>query len=95
MRQEQGMKKMLLMGSAGAGKTSMHRVIFANIPAKDTSKIGYTMSKEEHKITVMGNIELKLWDCGFQNQFVKEYFSSKKEYIFSNTSLLLYVFDID
>ena len=37
------MKKMLLMGYSGAGKTSMHSVIFANFPAKDTSKIGYTV----------------------------------------------------
>jgi hypothetical protein len=37
------MKKMLLMGSSGAGKTSMHSVIFANYPAKDTAKIGYTV----------------------------------------------------
>ena len=65
------MKKMLLMGSAGVGKTSMHRVIFAHLPAKETSKIGFTMAKEEHKITIMGNIELKLWDCGFQDVFVQ------------------------
>lgn len=56
-----------MMGSAGAGKTSMQRVIFAHLPAKDTHKIGYTMSKEEHSITLLGNLELKLWDCGFQN----------------------------
>ena len=86
------MKKMLLMGSAGAGKTSMHCVIFANLPAKDTSKIGFTTAKEEHKITLMGNIELKLWDCGFQNVFVEEYFSSKRDLMFSNTALMLYVF---
>lgn len=67
MDKNKPIKKLLLMGSAGSGKTSMHRVIFAHVPAKDTSKIGYTMSKEEHRITVMGNIELKLWDCGFQN----------------------------
>jgi len=39
------MKKLLLMGSEGAGKTSMHRVIFANLLAKDTYKLGYTVSK--------------------------------------------------
>lgn len=41
------------MGSSGAGKTSMHSVIFANYPgniliiflAKDTNKIGYTTDR--------------------------------------------------
>jgi len=50
------MKKMLLMGSAGVGKTSMHKVIFADFQAKDTSRLVYTMPKEEHKIRIMGNI---------------------------------------
>ena len=40
------MKKMLLMGYSGAGKTSMHSVIFANFPAKDTGKIGYTVERQ-------------------------------------------------
>ena len=54
------------MGSEGAGKTSMHRVIFANMPAKDTKMIGYTVFKEEHRLTVMDKFELDLWDCGSQ-----------------------------
>jgi replication-associated recombination protein RarA len=36
------MKKMLLMGSEGVGKTSMHSVIFANYPAKLTNKLAFT-----------------------------------------------------
>ena len=60
------MKKMLLMGSEGAGKTSMHRVIFANMPAKNTNMIGYTIFKEEHRLTIMDKLELDLWDCGSQ-----------------------------
>jgi Ras-related GTP-binding protein A/B len=72
------MKKMLLMGSEGAGKTSMHRVIFAGLPAKDTANIGYTTSKEEHKITLMGDLVLDLWDCGSQDEFMREYFHSRR-----------------
>ena len=40
------MKKILLLGKSGVGKTSMHSVIFANFPAKDTSKIGYTVERQ-------------------------------------------------
>jgi Ras-related GTP-binding protein A/B len=88
------MKKMLLMGSAGAGKTSMHYVIFAHFPARETSKIGYTVAKEEHKFIIMGNLELRLWDCGFQNTFVEGYFNERRDYMFSGTALMLYVFDV-
>jgi len=34
------MKKFLLMGRKEAGKTSMHSIIFANYPAKETMGIG-------------------------------------------------------
>lgn len=44
--EKEKMKKMLLMGYSGAGKTSMHSVIFANFPAKDTGKIGYTVERQ-------------------------------------------------
>ena len=44
------MKKMLLMGRSGAGKTSMHSIIFANYPAHDTAGIGFTVDIEEQKI---------------------------------------------
>ena len=85
---------MLLMGSAGVGKTSMHRVIFANLSAQETKNIGYTRSKEEHRITIMGNLQLDLWDCGFQEKFMKEYFNEKRETIFSRVAVLLYVFNV-
>lgn len=48
------MQKLLLMGSPGAGKTSMHRVIFASMPPAETQQIGYTVSKEEQPIHLMG-----------------------------------------
>ena len=36
----------VISGPSGAGKTSMHSVIFANFPAKNTEKIGYTVEKQ-------------------------------------------------
>lgn len=76
------MKKMLLMGYSGAGKTSMHSVIFANFPAKDTQKIGYTVERQEHKFKFMGTLTLNLWDCGGQDTFMEQYFLVQKETIF-------------
>jgi Ras-related GTP-binding protein A/B len=89
------MKKMLLMGYSGAGKTSMHSVIFANFPAKDTQKIGYTVERQEHKFKFMGTLTLNLWDCGGQDNFMEQYFLVQKETIFRGVEVLIYVFEIE
>jgi len=52
------------MGRSGAGKTSMHSIIFANYPARETVGFGYTVGVDESKIRFMGNLTLNLWDCG-------------------------------
>jgi Ras-related GTP-binding protein A/B len=83
------------MGSEGVGKTSMHSVIFANYPAKDTSRIGYTTDRSEQKFKFMGNLTLNLWDCGGQKNFMRQYFTTYKETIFKNVEVLIYVFDVD
>jgi len=41
--EENKIKKLLLMGRSFSGKTSMHSIIFANYPARDTKDIGYTI----------------------------------------------------
>lgn len=43
MQGEQKLKKMLLMGQHKAGKTSMHSIIFANSPPRETMGIGLTV----------------------------------------------------
>ena len=64
--QDSKIKKMLLMGRKEAGKTSMHSIIFANYPPRDTMGIGYTVDINENKFRFMGNLTLNLWDCGGQ-----------------------------
>ena len=83
------------MGYSGAGKTSMHSVIFANFPAKDTQKIGYTVERQEHKFKFMGTLTLNLWDCGGQDNFMEQYFLVQKETIFRGVEVLIYVFEIE
>jgi Ras-related GTP-binding protein A/B len=72
----------------------MHSIIFANYPAKDTRKIGYTTDRSENKIKFMGNLTLNLWDCGGQEGFMKNYFTTHKETIFKAVAVLIYVFDV-
>lgn len=48
------MKKLLLMGRSGAGKTSMHSIIFANYPPNEAIGFGFTVDIEESKIGFLG-----------------------------------------
>ena len=68
------MKKILLMGSANVGKTSMYSILFCDFPAKDTHKIGYTNAEHKHQLQLMGNFTFSLWDCGGCDTFMNYYF---------------------
>lgn len=87
--------KVLLMGRAGAGKTSMKSIIFANAHPREARGIHTTHWVHENKILFMGNMHLNLWDCGGQDTFMENYFESQREMIFSNTSVLIYVIAAD
>jgi len=88
-------KKVLLMGKSGSGKTSMRSIIFANYIARDTMRLGATIDVEHSHVRFLGNLALNLWDCGGQEAFMENYFSSQIDHIFRNVSVLIYVFDIE
>ena len=95
MESEEGdNKKVLLMGTAGSGKTSMRSIIFANYLARDTYKFTFTIDISKSKIRFLGNLVLSLWDCGGQGLFMEQYFASQRNQIFKNVGVLIYVFDI-
>jgi Ras-related GTP-binding protein A/B len=83
--------KVLLMGRAGAGKTSMRSIIFANYQAKETGRLHPTNQIEHSSFRFMGNLSLSLWDCGGQDVFMENYFESQKDHIFKNVKILIYV----
>mmetsp|Transcript_42686 Transcript_42686/g.96148 ORF Transcript_42686/g.96148 Transcript_42686/m.96148 type:complete len:328 (-) Transcript_42686:63-1046(-) len=91
MSGQQAGAKVLLMGRAGAGKTSMRSIIFANYMAKETNRLQQTNSVEHSNLRFMGNLLLNLWDCGGQDVFMVNYFESQKDHIFSNVEVLIYV----
>jgi len=84
-------KKVLLMGRAGAGKTSMKSIIFANYLARDTNRLHQTNFIEYSSLRFLGNLRLNLWDCGGQDVFMENYFESQRETIFQNAEVLIYV----
>eukprot|EP01064_Diplonema_japonicum_P010504 TRINITY_DN17754_c0_g1_i1.p1 TRINITY_DN17754_c0_g1~~TRINITY_DN17754_c0_g1_i1.p1 ORF type:complete len:334 (+),score=46.17 TRINITY_DN17754_c0_g1_i1:52-1053(+) len=95
MPSEQLKRKVLLMGQAHSGKTSMRSIIFAHWVARDTRKLGPTTEVEYSHVKFLGNLVLNLWDCGGQVSFVKNYLSSQEKHVFSNVAVLIYVFDIE
>ncbi|RNA17948.1 ras-related GTP-binding A [Brachionus plicatilis] len=88
-------KKILLMGKSGSGKTSMRAIIFANYTSKDTRRLGATIEVNQAYFKFLGNLILNLWDCGGQDQFMENYFSSQRDNIFKNVEVLIYVFDVE
>jgi Ras-related GTP-binding protein A/B len=88
-------KKVLLMGKAHSGKTSMRSIIFANYLARDTTRLSPTLDVEHHHVRFLGDLTLNLWDCGGQDAFYESYFERDRETIFRSVELLIYVFDIE
>ena len=86
--------KVLLMGKAQAGKTSMKSIIFANFLAKDTRHLGPTIKIAHSTSKFLGHLTLNLWDCGGQDKFLQSYFDSQRDNIFRNVAVLIYVFNI-
>lgn len=87
--------KILLMGKAGVGKTSMRSIIFANCAPRDTFVLGYTHEVAEIRMRFMGNMMLNLYDCGGQNEFIKQYLESKREQIFGCVEVLVFVIEAE
>lgn len=79
------------MGRAGAGKTSMRSIIFANYLARETSRLHTTNFVEHSSLRFLGNLRLNLWDCGGQDVFMENYFESQREMIFRDAEVLIYV----
>lgn len=83
--------KILLMGKAGVGKTSIKSIIFQYQSPKDTLELANTNEIEESHIRFMSNLSIHLLDCPSKEENIKQYFDSKKDIIFSNVGMLVFV----
>ncbi|KAI5747974.1 hypothetical protein M8J77_020580 [Diaphorina citri] len=50
---------------------------------------------EHSHVRFLGNLVLNLWDCGGQEAFMENYFTSQRDNIFRNVAVLIYVFDVE
>ncbi|MHA1727833.1 MAG: ADP-ribosylation factor-like protein [Promethearchaeota archaeon] len=81
-------KKILILGLAGAGKTSIYEVIFEGKKWWDLEDIYPTHGIQRYK----QGTRLFVWDLGGQNTYIEEYHKKASE-IFPQTTVLIYVID--
>ncbi|MHA1264606.1 MAG: ADP-ribosylation factor-like protein [Candidatus Helarchaeota archaeon] len=84
------MKKILFCGIDNAGKTSILHILKKNYSF--LNKLKPTKGIERTKSKIL-EIDFVLWDLGGQEQYITTYFE-RKDYIFSDLSLLFFVIDI-
>lgn len=53
------------------------------------------MEVEHSHVRFLGNLALNIWDCGGQELFMENYFTSQRDQIFRNVEVLIYVFDVE
>lgn len=73
----------------------MRSIIFSNYSAFDTRRLGATVDVEHSHLRFLGNMTLNLWDCGGQDVFMDNYFSTQKDHIFKMVQVLIHVFDVE
>jgi len=55
----------------------------------------FVVDVEHSHVRFLGNLVLNLWDCGGQETFMENYFSSQRDHIFRNVEVLIYIFDVE
>lgn len=85
-------KKILLMGKAGVGKTSIRSIIFANVTPRETLKLEATNEVSEIRIKFMGLI-LNILDFGGQINYIKNNLSQFREHTYSGVEIFIFVID--
>ena len=86
--------KVLFLGKKGVGKTSIKSIIFDNMEPQDTFNLAPTEEIEENHINYINNLFIDILDCTSKESENKLYLTTKKELIFSNVGMLIYILDV-
>ena len=86
--------KILLLGKAGVGKTSIKNIIFEKKAPQDTLKLCPTNEIEESHLYLLKKIPISILDCCSKDDVIKTYFTSRKQIIFSNVTILIFVIEL-
>ena len=94
INEENKVKKILIMGKPGVGKTSIKSVIFEKRAPKDTFKLSPTNEIEETHLNLLNNTPISILDCCSKEEETKKYFTTKKQLIFSKVEILVFVVEL-
>jgi Ras-related GTP-binding protein A/B len=83
--------KVIISGNKGVGKTSIKSIIFNNMEPKETLNLASSEEIQEAHINYINNINIDVLELSSNPDEIKQYFSTKKEYIFSNVTIFIFV----
>ena len=85
-------KKILFIGLAQTGKTSIINVVFSGLSPEDTNDIPATINSSR-QIKDLSNMNILINDVGGQTSFLENALTISKEMLFSDLFALFYVVD--
>lgn len=85
--------KLLFLGLAQTGKSSIIQVIFEDKPPETTKKIQATIGVRR-KLLEFSNLSLNVYDVGGQITYLEEAFIDLRESIFSHIKTMFFVVDM-
>ncbi|MCK4972178.1 MAG: 50S ribosome-binding GTPase [Candidatus Heimdallarchaeota archaeon] len=92
IKEEGNFKKILFIGLAQTGKTSIINVVFSGWKPEDTNNLPATVNFSR-QIKDFSNINILVYDLGGQTSFLDKALVASKELLFSNLHAIFYVVD--
>ena len=92
-KEEKHKLKVIISGNKGVGKSAIKSIIFNNFEPKDTFNLASADEIQETHINYINNIFIDVLELSSNPEEKKQYFTTKKEYIFSNVAIFIFVSD--
>ena len=93
-KEEKKSLKVIISGNKGVGKSSIKSIIFNSVEPKDTLNFASNDEIQETHINYINNIYIDVLELSSNPDEIKQYFSTKKEYIFSNVDIFIFISDV-
>ncbi|CAI2355990.1 unnamed protein product [Caenorhabditis sp. 36 PRJEB53466] len=88
-------RKIVLLGSAGSGKTSLKNIVFSDYSPDSCVGSPPTHDVDQHHVKYLGSLMLHIWDCGGQTGYMEDRLNSQRTHFFGRIDVLVYVFEVE
>ncbi|MFW9916952.1 MAG: ADP-ribosylation factor-like protein [Candidatus Thorarchaeota archaeon] len=88
-----GKKKLIMMGLAQAGKTTIRRAVISGLSGDELERYDATIDYERETKRIAGE-SLSVIDIGGQESFLEKYTGEMAEFAFSEVASMIYVIDV-